>query len=73
LVVVESIQVGKSSLTGSGDVREVAALLPPVDILRLLLTSMLGRREWSASNDLVRYLLSNDGDATGNKSVTIRQ
>ena len=63
------------SLTGSGDVREFLALLPPVDILLLLLTSMSGRREDRVeeleSNDPVRYLASNDGDATEDKNVII--
>lgn len=49
--------------------REVLTLHPPVDILLLLLSSMSGRREgwemeeWLASNEPVRYLASNDGDA----------
>ena len=65
------------SFTGSGDVRDVLALLPPVDMLLLLLTSMLGRREglareWSASNDLVRYLDSNDGDTVEDKNAIIQ-
>ena len=58
------------SLTGSGDVvREVLTLHPPVDILLLLLSSMSGRREgwemeeWLASNEPVRSLATNDGEA----------